>query len=91
MIKPTTKLSKKLLNDESRFGFNGDGAFSHEIVNAIEARQEALRLAIADLECVLGYMEKHVAGHKISWDDVCQDIGDDIHETITKCKSAMSV
>lgn len=91
MIKPTTELSKKLLNDESRFVFNGDGAFSHEIVNAIESRQAALQLAISDLECILGYMGLQLAGRKVSWEDVCNDIGDDIIETITKCKSAMSV
>ena len=90
MIKPTTELSKKLLNDESRFVFNGDGPFANEIVAAIESRQEALKLAISDLECVLGYMEKQVAGRKIAWEDVCSDIGDDIIETISKCKSAIN-
>lgn len=85
-----SQLVNRLLDDASVFHFNGDGAFAREIVDEIKVRDRALKQATADLQCILGYLEKHMEGRKISWDDVAIDIGDDIRATIQKCQTAIT-
>ena len=83
-------LTNRLLDDASIFRFNGDGFFAHEIVDEIQLLESALKQATDDLQCILDYLDKHKAGRSISWDDVANDIGNDIRATIQKCQSAIT-
>lgn len=85
-----SQLTKRLLDDASIFHFTGDGFFAREIADEIKLLDDALKQATDDLQCILGYLDKHKAGRTISWDDVAIDIGDDIRATIQKCQSAIT-
>lgn len=85
-----SQLTKRLLDDASTFRFNGDGTFAREIVDAIQSRDRALKRAVNDLQCILGYLDKHKAGRQISWTDIAMDIGDDIRATILKCNEVLT-
>jgi len=89
MTRPTTKISQRLMKDDSRFIFQGGSRFAEDIAQAIDDRNRALKLAVSDLQCILGYLEKHLEGHTIAWSDVADDIGDDIRQTIDICEQAM--
>ena len=42
MLKPTLPITKRLLNDTSRFNFYGDSPFALELATEIERRNTAL-------------------------------------------------
>ena len=89
MARPMTKISNRLMNEESRFIFQGGSRFAEDIANVIDDRQRALKCALSDLQCILSYLDRQLDGRQIAWSDVADDIGDDIRQTINICEQAM--